>query len=60
MEHIRVNMTGDFKKEFGEKYDENNTNHNKKINKMIYENHDKYFKQYQNVAEKYGMKVIFI
>lgn len=60
MDCIRINMTRDFKKEFAEKYDRNNTNHNKKINNMIYNHHDKYFKQYQDVAEKYGMEVIFI
>ena len=35
MDCIRINMTRDFKKEFAEKYDRNNTNHNKKINNMI-------------------------
>ena len=53
-------MLRDFKQKYGHKYDEYNPNDRDDINSMVNGNYMYYLNQYQIVANRYDMKVMFI
>ena len=58
--NIKIGMMEDFKSKYGYGYDKHNEQHKKDINSMIYDNSDKYVKQYENVLSEYDMHVIYV
>ena len=45
---------------FGTEFDEDNSEHNKLISKLVDNNKKKYCKQYQEALKDFDMKIIFI
>ena len=53
-------MIRHFEEKYGVEFNEKNKIHLRNMNKLVEENHNNYFNQYQIVANKYDMEVMFI
>ena len=60
IKEIKLDMIRHFEEKYGVEFNEKNKIHLRNMNKLVEENHNNYFNQYQIVANKYDMEVMFI